>query len=81
MQIVEVKPDYRGMWGVALSEAGVQTRCETLADARRVAYARAAQRDSCELVIQDAYHRVIERRRFDAATRARDARTASRPTA
>jgi hypothetical protein len=81
MQIVEVRPDYRGKWGVALSEAGMQTRCETLADARRVAYARAAQRDCSELVIQDAYHRVIERRRFDAATRARDQRTAVRPTA
>ncbi len=81
MQIVEVKPDYRGTWEVALSEAGVQTRCETLADARRVAYASAAQRDCSELVIQDAYHRVIERRQFDAATRAREARTASWPTA
>ena len=80
MQIVEVKPDHLGKWGVALSEAGAQTRCETLADARRVAYAKAAQRDS-ELVIQDAYHRVIERRRFDAATRARAKRGPVRPTA
>jgi hypothetical protein len=81
MLIVEVKPDPRGRWGVALSGPGAGTSCETLEDARRLAYAKAAQRLPCELVVQDAYHRVIERRRFSAASKPRDGRAPARPAA
>jgi hypothetical protein len=33
--------------------------CETLDEARRVAYRQAAECLPCELVVHDAYHRVI----------------------
>ena len=33
--------------------------CETLDDARRVAYLCAARRRPCELIVCDAYHRVL----------------------
>jgi hypothetical protein len=40
-------------------------RLETLDHARRVAYLSAAHRHSRELIIQDAYHRVLERELID----------------
>jgi hypothetical protein len=39
--------------------------CGTLADARRVAYQCAARRHPCELVVCDAYHRVMQREIID----------------
>ncbi|HUA72837.1 MAG TPA: hypothetical protein VMA96_17205 [Solirubrobacteraceae bacterium] len=34
--------------------------CETLDGARRLAYVHAARMFPCELVIRDAYHRVVD---------------------
>ena len=34
--------------------------CETLEDARRIAYLTVAQANSCELIVRDAYNRIIE---------------------
>jgi hypothetical protein len=47
----------RSRWPIAVNHL----RLETLDDARRVAYLCAAHRSPCELIIQDAYHRVLER--------------------
>jgi hypothetical protein len=56
---VELNP--RGAWRVATPDEREWVTCETLDDARRVAYLRAADRRPCELIVLDAYHRVLER--------------------
>ena len=58
---VRVDLDRRGNWEIALSDERGRVTCETLADARRVAYRCAAHRHPCELVVFDAYHRVLQR--------------------
>lgn len=49
-----------GDWQVALPDQLEPVTCESLDDARRIAYLCAAQRHPCELVVRDAYHRVVE---------------------
>lgn len=44
-----------------MPERGTHVACETLDDARRIGYLWAAHRHPCELVVRDAYHRVIQR--------------------
>ncbi len=39
--------------------------CETFDDARRVAYLYAARARPCELIVHDAYHRVLHRELID----------------
>ncbi|MGZ4184706.1 MAG: hypothetical protein ACXVUE_15895 [Solirubrobacteraceae bacterium] len=63
---VSIDPDGRGCWEVALTRDGGHIACKTLDDARRVAYRSAGQDRPCELIVRDAYHRVIERRVLDA---------------
>lgn len=58
--------DSRGRWSVDLP-GGSEVICETLDDARRVAYLCAARRRPCELLMQDAYHRVVRREFVDGA--------------
>lgn len=43
-----------------MPESGTHVSCQTLEDARRTALLRAARRQPCELVVRDAYHRVIQ---------------------
>jgi hypothetical protein len=64
-QVVHVRQDRRGGWEVSLSRRREPLRLETFDDARRVAYLSVAHRHPCELVIQDAYHRVVERELID----------------
>lgn len=59
--IVSVDPDGRGSWEVVLPESLDHVSCATLEDARQVAYRSAASRRPCELLVRDAYHRVIRR--------------------
>jgi hypothetical protein len=56
---VRVDLNVRGRWEVALSDRGDRVRCETLEEASRVAYRCAAERQPCELIVCDAYHRVL----------------------
>jgi hypothetical protein len=53
-------------WEVVLPERGRRVTCETLEDARHVAYQCAARRPPCEVVVRDAYHRVLQRALIDA---------------
>ena len=53
----------QGGWEVDIDDARIT--CETLDDARRIAFLKAAHRHPCELVVRDAYHRVIEREHID----------------
>jgi len=55
---VRVDPKIRGGWEVALSDQGDRVRCEPVEEASRVAYRCAAERQPCELIVCDAYHRV-----------------------
>jgi hypothetical protein len=50
-----------GAWEVAMPDQGELVTCETLEDAERVAYLCAARRRPCELIVCDAYHRVLQR--------------------
>lgn len=61
LPIVHVDLDRRGRWDVALPDPDRHVTCDTLDDARRFVYRRIAQRRPCELVVRDAYHRVVLR--------------------
>ena len=54
-----------GAWEIALSGERQRVTCETLAEAQRVAYRCAIDRQPCDLVVLDAYHRVVRRERVD----------------
>jgi hypothetical protein len=56
---VRVDRTGRGAWEVAMPDQREPVTCETLDDARRVAYLCAARRRPCELIVCDAYHRVL----------------------
>lgn len=57
--IVRVLRTRRGRWEVLLPGRRRGTTCETLDDARRIAYLAVAHTRPCELIVHDAYHRVI----------------------
>jgi len=57
---VRVDRTGRGEWEVAMPDQRERVTCETLDDARRVAYLCAAHTRPCELIVCDAYHRVLQ---------------------
>ena len=61
LPIIRIERDRFGRWHVVLpqSESDPSATCETLDEARSVAYRQAAEHLPCELVVHDAYHRVI----------------------
>jgi hypothetical protein len=62
---VSVDPDGRGAWEVNVRDERSHVACPTLEDARQVAYRSASGRRPCELIVRDAYHRVIQRTVID----------------
>jgi len=50
----------RAPWEIEIPGHRAHLHCETLADARRIAYLCVAHRRPCELTVLDAYDRVIE---------------------
>jgi hypothetical protein len=56
---VEFSP--HGGWEIELPNESERIACETLQEARRIAYACAARQRPCELIVHDAYHRLIDR--------------------
>lgn len=58
--IVRVEHDGRGGWQVALPNRDRIT-CRTLDQARREAHVFAERTELCELIVHDAYHRVLSR--------------------
>jgi hypothetical protein len=54
-----IDADGHGAWDLVISTEHVS--CATLEDARRLAHRRAADRRPCEVIVRDAYHRVIDR--------------------
>jgi hypothetical protein len=63
--VVRVKHDGGGGWQVAAPDRDRIT-CQTLADARGAAYAAVARSERCELIVHDAYHRVLARELVNA---------------
>ena len=57
---VHVDRSVGGSWEIALSDQREPVVCQTLEEASRVAHRCAADRHPCELVVRDAYHRVIQ---------------------
>ena len=66
---VRVDISVRGAWEVALSDPGERMTCESLEEASRVAYRCAADRRPSELIVCDAYHRVVHRELIDGRER------------
>ena len=58
---VRVDRTCHGRWEVLLPDGRSCIVCDTLDDARRQAQLYAGHGHPCELVIRDAYHRVIDR--------------------
>lgn len=58
--MVRVHISVRGGWEIELPGRDDHVRCETLEEASRVAYRCAAERRPCELIVCDAYHRVVQ---------------------
>jgi len=55
----------RGHWEVLVLGSKGRISCETLEDARRIAYLSVAHAQDCELVVRDAYNRVLQRELID----------------
>jgi len=56
---VRVDLNVRGVWEVVLSGQGGRVTCTTLEEASRVAHRCAEDSRPCELIVCDAYHRVV----------------------
>jgi hypothetical protein len=63
---VRVDINLRGAWEVALPDRADRVTCETREEASRVAHRCAADRQPCELIVCDAYHRVVQRELFES---------------
>lgn len=57
---VRVGARSHGAWEVSLPGRDGRISCPTLEDARRLAHATAERSHPCELIVCDAYHRVLE---------------------
>ena len=66
---VRVGADGRGGWEVAFGDRAARVVCETLGEARHVGFLSTAHRGPCELVICDAYHRVVHHELIQAGQR------------
>jgi hypothetical protein len=56
---VRVDPSAGGRWVLTVAPGRRPVRCASLVEASRLAYQSAASADGCELIIHDAYHRVV----------------------
>jgi hypothetical protein len=56
---VRVDLNLRGAWVIELSDQDERLTCKTLEEANLAAYRCATDRRPCELIVRDAYHRVL----------------------
>ena len=66
---VQVDYDAGGAWHVAPSADDEDRLCATLAEASEVAFHWAGEHRPCELIVRDAYHRVVRRELIDGESR------------
>ena len=71
---VRVLLNARGQWEVLTPHSPRPLRCTSLEEAKRTAYRVASDDGPCELVVHDAYHRVVYSEHFDAATAKRSSK-------
>jgi len=64
---VRVQLNRRGEWEIALPDRGDPVKCKSLPEAKSVAHRCAAEMDPCEVIIYDAYYRVLYRERSESA--------------
>jgi hypothetical protein len=64
-ETVRVLLNARGQWEVVRPHCVRPLRCTSLDHATREAYAVAARNAPCELVVHDAYHRVVRTDHID----------------
>jgi hypothetical protein len=69
--LVRMGRDRRGRWTIDLADGHDVARCDTLNAARRLAYLYGAGRQHFEIVVRDAYNRVVEHRLVDGGGTAR----------
>lgn len=67
---IRVSPDHRGGWNVLPPSDQDRVTCATLDEARRVAHAWAMRSQPCELIVRDAYDRVLQ---YEVVETAREA--------
>ena len=60
LSTVRVRPARQGAWQVSLPGNQERIICPTLESARRLAHVTAERSHPCELIVWDAYHRVLE---------------------
>jgi hypothetical protein len=66
--VVQFHP--QGHWEIMRPDRRGPITCETLEDARRIAYISVAHTHRCELIVRDAYNRVIDHELIDGYRRA-----------
>ena len=66
---VRIELNRRALWEVGISDQIDRVTCETLDDARRVAYLCVAHTRPCELIVRDAYHHVLQHEFVDGHRR------------
>lgn len=63
---IRVQRTMCGDWEVVLSDGHAGITCETLDDARRIAYLAVAHTQACELIVHDAHDHILHRELIDA---------------
>jgi hypothetical protein len=66
----------RGRWKVLTPDRARPITCETFQEAERAAYLAVARAKACELIVRDAYHRVLHHE-LSAVSRAAPVRSSS----
>ena len=67
--MVHVDCDAGGRWHVAPSAEEGERLCTTFAEASRIASDWADEHRPCELIVRDAYHRVVRRELINGESR------------
>jgi hypothetical protein len=65
---VRVLPTRTGVWEITHPESGEPVVCGTLHEARVIAQRHASHRPPCDVIVFDAYHRVLQRVAVEPAT-------------
>ena len=64
-KMVRVGRNGRGLWEIAMSDGSESVMCETFEVARRAGHAWATRACPCELIVRDAYGRVVQSKLID----------------